>query len=112
MVLSIIDGPIIAADESLSEGIDLTGKTLKRITMPAAWDNAILSFQISTDGNFYNDLHFADGLEVTMLITPGAAVIVPLSFADAYNFIKFRSGTAKNPVVQTAPRQFAVAVSV
>jgi hypothetical protein len=110
MPLTILDEPIIAEGQSLSEGLDMTGKTLKRITMPAAWDGAALTFQISTDGLFYNDLYLADGREVKAMVVPGAAVIVSEFFADAYNFMKFRSGTAADPVMQTERRQFAVAV--
>jgi hypothetical protein len=71
-----------------------------------------LSFQISTDRAFFNDLYLADGREVKAMVIPGAAVIVSEFFTDAYNFVKFRSGTSADPVVQTASRQFAVAVDV
>ena len=37
------------------------------ITMPGAWSGGNLTFQISTDGALYNDLHEANGDEVTMV---------------------------------------------
>jgi hypothetical protein len=61
MPLQVINGPVIAAGESLSEGVDLAGGQLVRITAPADWDGSNLSFQISSDGNGYNDLYTARG---------------------------------------------------
>jgi hypothetical protein len=114
MALEIINGPIIAAGESLSAPVDLTDKEIVRITMPAGWDNANLTFQISTDGQGFNDLFTDDGKESTMVVTIGAAVVISdvhAAVKKAAVFLKFRSGTRSHPVVQTAQRDFALAVA-
>jgi len=114
MTLSILNGPIIAAGESLSAGIDCTGGNILRLTMPAGWDNANITFQISSDGNGYNDLYNTDGEEVTLPVRLGAAVVLG-QFGDylkAIAFIKIRSGTKSHPVVQTEQRDFAIAIEV
>ena len=51
MTLSVINGPIIAAGEAVSEAIDCSGGDLVRITMPAGWTRAPnLTVLVSTDG--------------------------------------------------------------
>ena len=114
MSLQVINGPIIAAGKSLSEGIDCTGGNIVRLTMPAGWDNANITFAISSDGAGYNDLFGVDGNEVTLAVTKGAAVVLA-QFGDylkAIAFPKIRSGTRSHPVVQTQQRDFAIAIEV
>ena len=77
MALTWVNGPIIQAGESLSDPVDLTGGTLLRITMPKEWSDAEVTFQISTDGDAYNDLHNYDGGEVSLPVAVGAAVLLP-----------------------------------
>jgi hypothetical protein len=110
MPLSIINGPFIRAGESLSEALDCSGGDLVRITMPGGWSNAALSFMVSTDNIYFNDLYFADGREVVVMVTPGCGVIVPPAASASIAWIKFRSGTTDHPVVQPVEREFAVAV--
>jgi hypothetical protein len=113
MPLEIINGPIIQAGQSLSDPLDLTGKQIVRMTMPAGWDNANLTFQISTDGSGYNDLFDGKGNEVTVVVITGAAVVLPVDadpIKKAAAFVKFRSGTRHHPVVQLQQRDFALAV--
>jgi hypothetical protein len=109
MPLTIINGPVIAAGESLSEAIDCSAGTIVRITMPAAWSRASLTFEISSDGQGYNQL-VSGGSEVSIKVIPGAAVIVPNDVASASAFIKFRSGRKQAPVPQPVSREFAVAL--
>jgi hypothetical protein len=111
MTLTVLNGPIIQAGQSLSEGVDCSGGDAVRITMPAGWSGGRLTFQISTDGNGYNDLYDRDGNEVSMAVTTGAAVRVDHEWAKFWNFVKFRSGTRKTPVVQPTQRDFAITVS-
>src|SRR6478609_5298399 len=60
MGLTIVDGPTIAAGESLSDGADCTGGSIVRVTIPQEYTPANLTFQASSDGSFYNDLYDAD----------------------------------------------------
>ena len=114
MPLQVLNGPIIAAGQSLSDGLDCTAGQIVRLTMPAAWTGANLSFQISSDGNGYNDLVTIDGHEVVIPVVPGSAVVIaPLTdYLRAVAFLKVRSGTRQFPVIQPVQRDFAVAIEV
>ena len=111
-MLTVLNGPTIEAGESLSDGIDCSAGQLVRITMPPEWDgDASLTFQFSTDGVMYNDMYGLDGYAVKVdVVAPGSGVIIPESIGRAIAFIKFRSGTAGNPVEQREQRTFAVAI--
>lgn len=113
MALQIINGPFIQAGESLSDSIDCSAGPLVRITMPGNWTSgANLTFQLSTDGQMFNDLYDVHGEEITIVVVPGAAVRIPLEWSTMIAFIKFRSGTASHPVAQKELREFAVAIEV
>jgi hypothetical protein len=114
MALQIIDGPVFAAGESLSSGIDISAGNIIRITAPVGWTPANMTFQISSDGaSGYNDLYDAEGNEITIAMRgDNSAIIVRDAWSRYINFIKFRSGTAKYPVPQEEGRLFAVAVEV
>jgi len=107
--LTIVNGPIVLVGEALSEVLDCSAGQLMRITMPAAWDPATnLTFQISTDGQFFNDLFDHLGNEVMIAVRPGTAVLIPLDYMRSAVFIKFRSGRRDDPVPQNEQREFAV----
>jgi hypothetical protein len=114
MALQVLNGPVIAAGQSLSAGLDCTAGNIVRLTMPASWDGANLSFQISSDGAGYNDLFTIDGKEVVIPVVAGTAVVIaPLSdYLKAVAFLKVRSGSRAYPVTQSAQRDFAVAIEV
>jgi hypothetical protein len=111
MPLTVLNGPIIQAGESLSNSVDCTGGTIVRLTMPATWGGGNITFAISSDDGGYNDVFTPDGVEFTMRVTPGAAI--PIAFDGLTRcaaFVKIRSGTRDHPVVQTAQRDFAIAL--
>jgi hypothetical protein len=105
--LSVLN-TIIPASESLSDPIDCSGGNAVRITFPTTWTGANLTFQISTDGNGYNDLVDTDGREVMMTVVPGAAMHISAEWSYFWNFIKIRSGSSKAPVIQKEQRDFAI----
>ena len=76
MTLQIIDGPLFAKGESLSSGIDISAGNIVRITTPAGWTNANLTFQISSDGTGYNDLYDAEGQEITIVVRGENSAII------------------------------------
>jgi hypothetical protein len=114
MALSVLNGPTIQAGESLSDGLDCTSGSIVRLTMPPEWTPANLTLQISSDGNFYNDLVDMDGKHIVLTVVPGSAVVVaPLSdYLKAVPFLKMRSGTPAHPVKQADRRDFAIAVEL
>ncbi|MCA1452149.1 hypothetical protein I6F35_02830 [Bradyrhizobium sp. BRP22] len=112
MALAVLNGPVIQQGESLSDGLDCTSGTIVRFTMPAEWTPANLTFQISSDGNGYNDLVDVSGKAITLVVVPGSAVVIAslTEYLKAVAFLKLRSGTREYPVAQAARREFAVAV--
>ena len=112
MSLTFLDGPTIQTGESLSDALDCSSGAIMRITMPGYWTPANITFQISTDGDQFNDLVNIDGDEITMACIPRSAVVIaPISeYLRACPFIKIRSGTSKHPVKQEDVRQFAVTI--
>lgn len=110
MTLSILNGPVIAAGKSLSDAIDCTSGKIVRITTPSAWSpGAHLTFQISSDGQGFNDL-YRQGEEVVIPCGPNRGIMLLPDFWPGAAFLKFRSGTSAYPVAQAERRQFAVAV--
>ena len=111
-MLEVLNGPVIEAGECLSDAVDCSAGELVRITMPAEWDDgAALTFEISTDGAFFNSLFGFDGYEVAINeVVAGSAVLIPESIGRGIAFIRFRSGTRGNPVEQEKRREFAVAI--
>jgi len=109
--LTVLNGPIIAAGESLSDAVDCTGGTIVRLTMPAGWGGGNITFAISSDGVGFNDLFNYDGTEFTMRVTPGAAI--PMAFdglTRCMAHVKIRAGTRDHPIVQDVQRDFAIAI--
>jgi len=110
-MLKVLEGPTIAAGESLSDVLDCTGGQIVRVTMPAHWDDAPLTFQISTDGQFFNDLFGLDGYEISIdEVVLGSAVLIPEDVGRAIAFIRFRSGSRAEAVRQSRDCVFAVAI--
>ena len=111
MPLTVLNGPIIPAGESLSNSVDCTGGKIVRLTMPAGWNGGNITFAISSDGQGFNDLFSPDGTEFTMHVTPGAAI--PMVFdglTRCMAHVKIRSGTRDHPVIQEQQRDFAIAI--
>jgi hypothetical protein len=112
MALIVLQGPIIRAGESLSEALDCSAGDLLRVTMPLEWDEAPLSFQISSTDSNYNDAFHLTGFEVVVpVVVANTGIIVPVDVSRAIGWIKFRSGTRIKPVPQSAERLFRVAIS-
>ena len=110
-MLTVVNGPMIAAGESLSEAIDVSAGQMVRITCPPEWTEAPLTFEFSTDGVFFNEMFGLDGYAVKIdHVVPGAGVIIPSDIGRAIAHIKFRSGMHSQPVEQEAERWFAVTI--
>lgn len=95
----------IANGASTSDTIDLAGRTLIGIRMPAAWTTANLTFQVVEDGvttpvNFYD----YTGAEVIVVAT--TSIFIRLNPADwlSVRSIIVRSGTSGTAVAQGAQR--------
>jgi hypothetical protein len=113
MTLQIVDGPTIAAGESLSDGADCSAGDIVRLTIPQEFKDANLSFQVSTDGVYYNDLYTVSGNEVVIPAKPDCAIVLHSEvWGRAINFLKIRSGTRSHPVEQTVDCRLGIAIDV
>ena len=109
MPLTILNGPIIQAGDSLSAGIDCSAGPIVKITMPGNFVGDTITFQTSSDGVMYNDIFQPDGSELMFRVIAGTGII---GMRLTTGFVKFRSGTRERPVVQPELREFAVALEV
>jgi hypothetical protein len=111
MPLAIVDGPTILKGESLSDGADCSAGRIVRITCPQEFTDANLTFQVSTDGNLFNDLYDDEGREITIAAQPDSGIVIDRTWTRSIAFIKFRSGTRSHPVPQTKDDcKFAIAI--
>jgi hypothetical protein len=95
---------LIASGTSLSAAIALGQSTLVGIAMPAGWDAAALTFQVSVDGG----TTFLEMQSASAVISYTAAasqyIAVDPTLWRGVNTIKVRSGTSGVAVNQTADR--------
>src|SRR5580765_7995138 len=80
MPLTIIHATIVNRT-SLSGAIDCSAAPPVRISAPAAWTAANLSFQVSSDGTTFEDLFDTTGKEVMVNVMPGTVVRLSAGFA-------------------------------
>lgn len=110
MTLVVIDGPTIPGGESLSDGIDCTSGQIVRITVPQEYTPGNMTFQVSSDGGLYNDLHDSRGGEIIITAKPDTTIYIGEPWVRSVGFLKIRSGTSDHPVVQREDCKFAIAV--
>ena len=97
----------IESGASLSGALNLGGRSLVGLKMPAAWTAASLTFEVSQEDADYVPLYW-NGAEYTIEAAGGADAglgvsLEPAAFAG-WNYVKIRSGTAGTPVNQGAQR--------
>lgn len=98
----------IAPSESLSNPVKLGERKHVGLIMPAAWDAADITFQVSYDGVNYGNLYDKSGAEVSTKAAASQAIQIGDFDLAPWVYIKIRSGTAALPVVQTAARTIQV----
>lgn len=91
----------IANGAALSDAVYVHGSVVVGIRMPAVWDAANLTFQVSFDDVTYLDAYSPAGAEHVVTVTGVDTHIWvdPTDFAG-YRWIKVRSGTTGTPVNQ------------
>lgn len=105
----------IAAGQSLSSPIDLSGGTPRYLITPPDWNfSGGLSMQLSVDGGItYFDAFLISGREhITAALTANAIYALTANVVTWATFLKLRSGSRENPVPQSAARLFKVALVV
>lgn len=94
----------ISNGTSLSVPVPLGDSPLTGIAMPAAWDAAGLSFQVSADGGAtWGEMQSISAV-VSVTAAAGQYIAIDPTLWRGINMIKVRSGTAAAPVNQTADR--------
>jgi hypothetical protein len=101
--------------EALSDGVDCSAGTIVRITVPQEYNAGNMpnqmTFQVSSDGNLYNDLFDDEGREISITARPKSGIVIGRSWAHTVAFIKVRSGTRDAPVLQKEDCKLAIAIS-
>lgn len=102
----------IANGAALSNQVNLFGRRPTRISLPAGWDAAALTFLTSTDGTNFRPLHDWNGSEVNLaaatMDTGGREIVLNPDLFTGVRAIQLRSGTAATPVNQTAQRAITI----
>ena len=94
---------------SLSGVVDLGGRKLVAIVMPASWTAASLTFQASPDGVTYYNVY--DGATERALVV-AASYYSALNIGDwvGFRYLKVRSGTSGTPVNQGGARTLTLVI--
>ena len=93
---------IIADGGFLSSAVTLSRRPVLSIIVPAGWDDAVLTFQVSIDGITFYELLDEDGAAVSLTVSAGTvARTTDLDQWAGYNYMKIRSGTSGTPVTQS-----------
>jgi hypothetical protein len=108
MATVIVNGPTIAAGESLSSALDCSQGNAIAVAIPATWKSALLTFQLSPDGQFFGDLFDRSAKEVAVNVMPGTVVQIDPDSRLGSAWVKFRSGSRHGPVVQTEQQDFKI----
>lgn len=102
---------VIANGTSTTGNIDLRGKALTGILMPAAWTAASLTFDVSRDGTNFFPLHDRTAAYVIAAAGGAAAGLAitmdPEVFGD-WTHVRIRSGVIGTYVNQGAARTLVV----
>ena len=103
----------ILSGQSLSEAIPMNsmgnGSRLAIVGMPAAWDAANLTFQVSLDNQVsWLNLYDSSGSEYSVTAAASRAIMIPLADFIGVTDMKIRSGTAAAAVNQTANRTLTI----
>jgi hypothetical protein len=87
-----------------SAAVPLGAKTLHGIALPAGWDAAALTFQVSADGGTtWLEMQSISAV-VSYTVAAGQYIAIDPALWRGINMIKVRSGTSGAPVNQTADR--------
>jgi hypothetical protein len=103
---SVVTATILAG-ESLSSAVDLTAATPVAIYVPSTWQSAIVTFQMG-DGQFFGDLFDRMAREVSVNVEAGTVVQINPDNSLGALFLKLRSGSRSNPIVQSVQQDFKV----
>jgi len=99
--LNVLQGPIINVGQSISNVIDLGTDYIVGLIMPENWIDAVISVQVSPDGDNFYELHEPNGDPVEVKVVPGTIVNLDPHRLLLARYLRIRSGTKDSPVDQT-----------
>jgi hypothetical protein len=108
MATVIVNGPTIAAGESLSSALDCSQGNAIAVFIPDTWKSALLTFQLSPDGQFFGDLFDKSAREIAVNVIAGTVVQIDPDSRLGSAFVKFRSGSRNGPMIQTEQQVFKI----
>lgn len=101
----------IASGASVSDALDMGAHSLLGVILPAAWTDAALTIEVSTDNATWIGLAYDDtGSQCNVIASPAVSSAYALSALGLmpYRYIRLRSGTTATPVNQGAGRVITV----
>lgn len=100
----------IAINTSLSAAVAIGAKTIVGIAMPAGWDTAAMTFQVSADGGTtWLEMQTTSGA-VSYTVAASQYIAIDPAIWRGVNMVKVRSGTSGSPVTQTVARVIGLVV--
>ena len=101
----------IANGESLSSSVTLDRRPILAILTPSGWDDAVMTFQVSLDGQTYYELVEEDGSAASLAVEAGTMLRTDnLDQWAGYSHMKVRSGTSGSAVAQTGAKVVTIVV--
>lgn len=103
-----LDVLTIAAGTSLSNAVNLVGRSVLRLNIGAAWTAADMTVQVSFDGATFSDLYDEYGNVYTVRAAASRSIYVAPGPLLGVASLKLRSGTPTTAVNQTAAATITV----
>lgn len=97
---------VISASGNTSNAADIpSGYIVCGVELPAAWNAAVVTFQVSPDGGAtFNDLYYPSGEYASPSLSAGQYFGADIVYFLGASQVKVRSGTGGTPVTQAAAR--------
>lgn len=100
----------IAINTALSGNVNVKGREVVGIQMPAAWTAAAMTFDASADGGTFASVVNTGGTEQNYTVAASTYIAVAGGAFAGMDSIRIRSGTLATPVNQAAARTILVVV--
>lgn len=98
----------IPASDAVSDSQSVGSVLPVGVYMPAAWDAAVLCFDVSLDGENWLPLFDQTGTEVSVAVAASKAFVINPADYAGFPYMRVRSGLTGATVDQTAERAVTV----
>jgi len=100
----------IGSGASLSDTITVEGAYIDGILFPATITGSVVSFQVGFDSGSMMNLLDVNGVEVTVPISAGKAIMLPFGMLRSWSFVAIRTGTSASATTQGASRSIRMSM--